>query len=30
MSFGPTNALAYFMFVMKNVFTDYLDKFSWY
>jgi hypothetical protein len=30
MSFGLTNALAYFMFVMKNVFMDYLDKFSWY
>jgi hypothetical protein len=27
MSFGLTNALAYFMFLMNSVFTDYLDKF---
>jgi hypothetical protein len=27
MSFGLTNALAYFMFLMNSVFMDYLDKF---
>jgi hypothetical protein len=27
MSFGLTNALAYFMYLMKNVFMDYLDNF---
>jgi hypothetical protein len=27
MSFGLTNALAYFMYLMNNVFMDYLDKF---
>jgi hypothetical protein len=27
MSFGMTNALAYFMYLMNNVFMDYLDKF---
>jgi hypothetical protein len=27
MSFGLTNALAYFMYVMNNVFMEYLDKF---
>jgi hypothetical protein len=26
-SFGLTNALAYFMYLMNNVFMDYLDKF---
>jgi hypothetical protein len=28
MSFGLTNALAYFMYVMNKVFMEYLDKFS--
>jgi hypothetical protein len=27
MSFGPTNAQAFFMNMMNNVFMDYLDKF---
>jgi hypothetical protein len=27
MSFGLTNVLAYFMYLMNNVFIDYLDKF---
>jgi hypothetical protein len=27
MSFGLTNALAYFMYVMNMVFMEYLDKF---
>jgi hypothetical protein len=27
MSFGLTNALAYFMYLMNNVFIKYLDKF---
>jgi hypothetical protein len=27
MSFGLTNAPAYFMFMMKKVFMEYLDKF---
>ena len=27
MSFGLTNALAYFMCLMNSVFMDYLDKF---
>jgi hypothetical protein len=27
MSFGPTNAPAYFMYMMNKVFIDYLDKF---
>jgi hypothetical protein len=27
MSFGLTNVLAYFMYLMNNVFMDYLDKF---
>jgi hypothetical protein len=27
MSFGSTNALAYFMYLMNNVFMEYLDKF---
>jgi hypothetical protein len=27
MSFGLTNAPAYFMYLMNNVFIDYLDKF---
>jgi hypothetical protein len=27
MSFGPTNAPAYFMYMMNNVFMEYLDKF---
>jgi hypothetical protein len=27
MSFGPTNALAYFMYMMNKVFMEYLDKF---
>ena len=27
MSFGLTNALAYFMYLMNSVFIDYLDKF---
>jgi hypothetical protein len=27
MSFGLTNALAYFMYLMNSVFMDYLDKF---
>jgi hypothetical protein len=27
MSFGLTNALAYFMYLMNNVFMDYLNKF---
>jgi hypothetical protein len=27
MSFGLTNALAFFMNLMNNVFMDYLDKF---
>jgi hypothetical protein len=27
MSFGLTNALAYFMYLMNSVFVDYLDKF---
>jgi hypothetical protein len=27
MSFGLTNALAYFMYLMNMVFMDYLDKF---
>jgi hypothetical protein len=27
MSFGLMNALAYFMYLMNNVFMDYLDKF---
>jgi hypothetical protein len=27
MSFGLTNALAYFMYLMNKVFTEYLDKF---
>jgi hypothetical protein len=27
MSFGLTNALAYFMYLMNNVFMEYLDKF---
>jgi hypothetical protein len=26
-SFGLTNAPAYFMYLMKNVFMEYLDKF---
>jgi hypothetical protein len=26
MSFGLTNALAYFMYLMNNVFMEYLDK----
>jgi hypothetical protein len=26
-SFGLTNALTYFMFLMNSVFMDYLDKF---
>jgi hypothetical protein len=26
-TFGLTNALAYFMYLMNNVFIDYLDKF---
>jgi hypothetical protein len=28
MSFGLTNAPAYFMYMMNNVFMDYLDKFA--
>jgi hypothetical protein len=28
MSFGLTNALAYFMYLMNKVFMEYLDKFS--
>jgi hypothetical protein len=27
MSFGLTNALTFFMYLMKSVFMDYLDKF---
>jgi hypothetical protein len=27
MSFSLTNALVYFMYLMNNVFMDYLDKF---
>jgi hypothetical protein len=27
MSFGLTNALAFFMYLMNSVFKDYLDKF---
>jgi hypothetical protein len=27
MSFGLTNALAFFMYLMNNVFIDYLNKF---
>jgi hypothetical protein len=27
MSFGLTNALAYFMYIMNTVFMEYLDKF---
>jgi hypothetical protein len=27
MSFGLTNALAYFMYLMNSVFMDYLDNF---
>jgi hypothetical protein len=27
MSFGPTNAPAYFMYMMNKVFMEYLDKF---
>jgi hypothetical protein len=27
MSFGSTNAPAYFMYLMNSVFMDYLDKF---
>jgi hypothetical protein len=27
MSFGLTNAMAYFMYLMNKVFMDYLDKF---
>jgi hypothetical protein len=27
MSFGLTNALAFFMYLMNSVFMDYLDKF---
>jgi hypothetical protein len=27
MSFGLTNALAYFMYLMKKIFMEYLDKF---
>jgi hypothetical protein len=27
MSFGLTNALAYFMYLMNEVFMEYLDKF---
>jgi hypothetical protein len=27
MSFGLTNAPAFFMYLMNNVFMDYLDKF---
>jgi hypothetical protein len=27
MSFGLTNATAYFMYLMNSVFMDYLDKF---
>jgi hypothetical protein len=27
MSFGLTNALTYFMYMMNNVFMEYLDKF---
>jgi hypothetical protein len=27
MSFGLTNALAYFMYLMNMVFMEYLDKF---
>jgi hypothetical protein len=27
MSFGLTNALTYFMYLMNKVFMDYLDKF---
>jgi hypothetical protein len=27
MSFGLTNAPSYFMYLMNNVFMDYLDKF---
>jgi hypothetical protein len=27
MLFGLTNALAYFMYLMKKVFMEYLDKF---
>jgi hypothetical protein len=27
MSFGLTNVPAFFMYLMKNVFMDYLDKF---
>jgi hypothetical protein len=27
MSFGLTNAHAYFMYLMNNVFMEYLDKF---
>ena len=27
MSFGLTNALGYFMYLMNSVFMDYLDKF---
>jgi hypothetical protein len=28
MSFGLTNAPAYFMYLMNSVFVDYLDKFT--
>jgi hypothetical protein len=27
MSFGLTNASAYFMYMMNKIFTEYLDKF---
>jgi hypothetical protein len=27
MSFGQTNAIAYFMYLMNKVFMEYLDKF---
>jgi hypothetical protein len=27
MSFGLTNTLAYFMYLMNSMFMDYLDKF---
>jgi hypothetical protein len=27
MSFGLTNALAYFMYLMNKIFMEYLDKF---
>jgi hypothetical protein len=28
MSFGLTNMLAFFMYLMNSVFMDYLDKFA--